>query len=229
MFLKDQYEKLVNLNHVECIMKNSSETGILAVYPNKRISVLAENCTQEETNELLHFIEEQVISDIKCLKSFLEGYRSKKNSLQHYVPQEQDATREEPEPDDPKEPSRHPNLLYHDEKYLVGCYIPSPDRADKRKYRTDAEMLLARNLKYYDQLANELDTSPLIVAILDNLVFLFTEGDLDVTPILTILLSRFADVVSAEEMCLDGYGRESVYKLKPEIKHILAHSKTPPN
>ena len=46
------------------------------------------------------------------------------------------------------------------------------------------------------------------------------------TPILDILLEPYTDIVKAEEVGLDGYGRKSVYKLKPEIKRILAQSKT---
>ena len=223
MFIKSQHEKLINLDHVECIMKNPSGTAILAAFPNKRISVLAENCTTEEIDELLRFIEEKVISDIKCLKSFLERYRSEKSTSPHDVVQEEDVPELNPEPDDPKDPSRHPNRLYHDEKYLVGVNDPYPDNTGR--YRTYAEMFLARDLERYRRLSRELNVSSLIVAILDNLDFLFTKGDLIVTPILDVLLKQYTDVVKAEEAGLDGYGRESVYKLKPEIKRMLAQSK----
>ena len=224
MFIKSQHEKLINLDHVECIMKNPSGTAILAVYPDKRNSVLAENCTTEEIDELLRFIEESVISDVKCLKSFLERYRSEKSSLLHDAEQEEDVPEHNPEPDDPKDPSRHPNRLYHDEKYLVGVNDPYPDNTGR--YRTNAEMFLARDLQRYRRLSRELNVSSLIVAILDNLDFLFTKGDLLVTPILDILLKPYTDVVKPEDVGLDGYGRKSVYKLKPEIKRILAQSKT---
>ncbi len=71
------------------------------------------------------------------------------------------------------------------------------------------------------QIAETLGTDPVIAALLDNLEIMFACGDIAVEAKITKAIGRFADVVPAKEGGLDGYGHETVYKLKPEFsKHF---------
>ena len=80
------------------------------------------------------------------------------------------------------------------------------------------DLYLVSSLDYYTEIAGELDTSARIVALLDNLGILSAAGKIDVEPELTETLKRFVDVVPAKEANLEGYGVETVYKLKPEFE-----------
>ena len=71
------------------------------------------------------------------------------------------------------------------------------------------------------QIAQALGTEPVITALIDNLGIMFACGDIAVTAKITQAIGRFVDVVPAEAAGLDGYGHETVYKLKPEFaKHF---------
>lgn len=73
----------------------------------------------------------------------------------------------------------------------------------------------------YTQIAEALGTEPVIAALLGNLGIMFACGDIAVEAKITQAIGRFVDVVPAEAAGLDGYGHETVYKLKPDFsKHF---------
>ena len=82
----------------------------------------------------------------------------------------------------------------------------------------DVDLYLALSLESYTKIAKELGTSARVTAILGNLTILFTCGEIRVDFELTETLKRFVDVVPAKEANLEGYGIETVYKLKPEFE-----------
>ena len=82
----------------------------------------------------------------------------------------------------------------------------------------DVDSYLATSLEHYANIAKELETSARVATLLGNLAILFACGEIEVTPELTETLKRFVDVVPAREAHLDGYGVETVYKLKPEFE-----------
>ena len=86
------------------------------------------------------------------------------------------------------------------------------------------DLYLASSLDYYRKIAGELDTSARIAALLGNLGILFAAGKIDVESELTETLKRFVDVVPAKEANLEGYGIETVYKLKPEFEKYFEMS-----
>ena len=245
MFIEAKDCTLINLDHVICIQKKRS-TGNKAMYVigviyvihtggSLRTDVIVDNCTVQQADAILADIKKHIANpSIRIIEKYQspEPDKPKQPSRHHDEQQVQDIPRHEPEPGDPKESSRDANCsvhykrLYNDEKALLQhnprVDYPSTHQKHASEYNTDAETLFVRNHNRYTRLAEELNTSAIIAAILVNLDFLFTEGDLFVTSILTILLSRFADVVKAEEVGLDGYGRDYVYKLKPEIKRKLS-------
>lgn len=73
------------------------------------------------------------------------------------------------------------------------------------------------------QIAETLGTAPVIAALLDNLGIMFACDDIEVTAKITQAIGRFVDIVPAEAGGLDGYGHETVYKLKPEISKHFAN------
>ena len=88
-------------------------------------------------------------------------------------------------------------------------------------FANDIDPYLAASMDYYAKIAEELDTSVRIAALLKNLGILFAAGRIDVKPESTETLKRFVDVVSAKEANLDGYGVETVYKLKPKFEEYF--------
>ena len=72
----------------------------------------------------------------------------------------------------------------------------------------------------YEHIAAQLDTEPVIVALLDNLGILFACGDIGVEEKITKAIERFADVVDASEAGLDGYC-DVAYKIKPEFENLF--------
>ena len=85
-------------------------------------------------------------------------------------------------------------------------------------FANDADLHLAISSDRYTNIAKELGISARVAAILGKLNILFACGDIEVTPELTETLKSFVDVVPAKEANLDGYGVETVYKLKPEFE-----------
>lgn len=80
------------------------------------------------------------------------------------------------------------------------------------------DLYLVSRLAYYEKIAGELNTSVRIAALLKNLGILFASGQIDVKPELTEAIKHFVDVVAAKEANLEGYGFETVYKLKSEFE-----------
>ena len=233
MFIETKDGTLINLDHVVRIGKKRL-TGRHEMYVIYAICtddprgthVIADNCTAHQADNILADIKKHIANrDISLIPKYqLSKRRKPKQPTRDFV-NRQDDPRHDPEPDAPKPPrsagcSVQYKHLYNDEKALQDYnYVPNLKHANE--HNTSAEKRLARNPERYMRLAEELNTSALIAAILDNLDFLFTEGDLYVTRILTILLKPFADVVKAEEAGLGGYGRDYVYKLKPDIERKL--------
>ena len=85
-------------------------------------------------------------------------------------------------------------------------------------FANDVDTYLAISAECYENIAIELGTSARIASLLGNLGILFACGDIAVRPELTEALKPFADVVPAKEANLDGYGSNTVYKLKPEFE-----------
>ena len=98
-------------------------------------------------------------------------------------------------------------------KTALECNHPLPDA-----FANGIDLYLVSSLDYYTKIAGELDTFARITALLDNLGILFAAGKIDVESELTETLKRFVDVVPAKEANLEGYGIETVYKLKPEFE-----------
>ena len=69
----------------------------------------------------------------------------------------------------------------------------------------------------YDAIAEELQTDPVIVALLDNLGIMFACGDIEVTDEVTKAIDKYADVVPAKEVDLDGYC-DIAYKIKSDFE-----------
>ena len=70
-------------------------------------------------------------------------------------------------------------------------------------------------------IAEALETDPVIAALLSNLGIMFACGDIAVEAKITQAIGRFVDIVPAEAAGLDGYGHETVYKVKSEFsKHF---------
>ena len=69
----------------------------------------------------------------------------------------------------------------------------------------------------YERIASQLETEPVIAALLDNLGIMFGCGDISVEEKITQAIDRFVYVVEASEVDLDGY-TELAYKIKPEFE-----------
>ena len=82
----------------------------------------------------------------------------------------------------------------------------------------EAKFRYEMNHERYEQIASQLDTEPVIVALLNNLGIMFACGDIEVEEKTTNAIERFADVVDASEAGLDGYC-DVAYKIKPEFEN----------
>lgn len=69
----------------------------------------------------------------------------------------------------------------------------------------------------YDKIASELNTDPVIIALLDNLGIMFACGDIAVEDKVTAAIGEFVDIVPAKEAGLDGYC-DMAYKIKKEFE-----------
>ena len=82
----------------------------------------------------------------------------------------------------------------------------------------EANFHYTMNRKRYEQIAAQLETEPIIAALLDNLGIMFACEDIAVEEKTTKAIERFADVVDASEADLDGYC-DVAYKIKSEFEH----------
>ena len=77
----------------------------------------------------------------------------------------------------------------------------------------------AEYLGRYDKIALELETDPVIVALLDNLGIMFACGDMEVCDAVTKAIGRFVDIVEGDHW-LSGYA-DVAYQIKPEFQKFF--------
>ena len=70
--------------------------------------------------------------------------------------------------------------------------------------------------KTYYEIAQELETEPIIVALLDNLGIMFACGDIAVEDNITEAIGQFVDIVEGDHW-LSGYA-DVAYQIKPEFQ-----------
>ncbi len=77
-------------------------------------------------------------------------------------------------------------------------------------------------LGHYDKIAQELETHPVIVALLDNLGIMFGCGDISVCDEVNETIGRFVDIVNIEQgdHWLSDYA-DIAYQIKPEFQKFF--------
>ena len=76
-----------------------------------------------------------------------------------------------------------------------------------------------RSKEDYNRIALELETDPVIVALLDNLGIMFACGDIEVCDAVTESIGRFVDIVEGDHW-LSGYA-DIAYQIKPEFQKFF--------
>ncbi len=76
-----------------------------------------------------------------------------------------------------------------------------------------------RSKEDYDKIALELETDPVIVALLDKLGIMFGCGDIEVCDAVTEAIGRFVDIVEGDHW-LSGYA-DVAYQIKPEFQKFF--------
>ena len=76
-----------------------------------------------------------------------------------------------------------------------------------------------RSKEDYNRIALELETDPVIVALLDNLGIMFTCGDIEVCDAVTEAIGMFVDIVEGDHW-LSGYA-DVAYQIKPEFQKFF--------
>ena len=76
-----------------------------------------------------------------------------------------------------------------------------------------------RSKEDYNRIALELETDPVIVALLDNLGIMFACGDIEVCDAVTEAIGMFVDIVEGDHW-LSGYA-DVAYQIKPEFQKFF--------
>ena len=76
-----------------------------------------------------------------------------------------------------------------------------------------------RSKEDYNRIALELETDPVIVALLDNLGIMFACGDIEVCDAVTEAIGMFVDIVEGDHW-LSGYA-DIAYQIKPEFQKFF--------
>lgn len=113
---------------------------------------------------------------------------------------------------------------------IKGCCQRTPLNEDEKPKKTlpypvwhEANWHFHADRDRYTIIAGALGTEPVIVALIDNLGIMFACGDIAVEPKTTQAIGRFVDIVSPEAAGLDGYGHETVYKVKSEFSKYFSN------
>ena len=76
-----------------------------------------------------------------------------------------------------------------------------------------------RSKEDYNRIALELETDPVIVALLDSLGIMFGCADIEVCDAVTKSIGRFVDIVEGDHW-LSGYA-DIAYQIKPEFQKFF--------
>lgn len=94
-----------------------------------------------------------------------------------------------------------------------------PDGGLKQVENPEFPDIPVEYLGRYDKIALELETNPVIVALLDKLGIMFACGDIEVCDAVTKAIGRFVDIVEGDHW-LSGYA-DVAYQTKPEFQKFF--------